>query len=497
MTVNRFDGEKFEEVPYIGDGDAASSVKVRRNGEWDEIWPSVEPTGPTGEWELLFSDDFDRGHLDTTLWGVNAGSGVDAFDDDAATDSSLVTVADDTLTLAVESDGTGTDGVFQGAVSTYPGEEEYHATDGFATGNDPGVYVETRAKLAGPRDGLLPAFWMNGIEDGGWPPEIDIYELFMTTESPDTALTHHSGHWATTEKPGDYADAIGMGYQHDHGGDVTTEYHVYGSAWFRDRVEFYIDGSLVGTLDLLPMLRTMNDADRSDMYLKFTTHVNRVGSADLETSWTEESEIDYVRVWEFAGTPPDPPSPPSFVTVDTFDGGSIDSGWNDPNNGWITDDNHADSGSHSLTNSVTHEPIGWDGSPDFSPGATGTRLEYDFAFSDRSANRLNTRFGATDTGDGKSYRLDILDDDLFLFETNGWDAIVHDDSYSHGSAFEFHTAEIEFTDHNIRYEIRSPAGTVLAADAQYHTEDFDGGVPVFECEEGQVWIDQVRIASQS
>lgn len=497
MTVNRFDGERFEAVSSIGDGDTTVSVKVRRDGTWDEIWPSIQPTGPTGEWKLLFSDDFDQGSLDTTLWGVNAGSSVDPFDDDAGTDSSLVTVANGTLTLAVESDGTGTDGVVQGAVSTYPGEEGHHATDGFATGNDPGVYVETRARLAGPRNGLLPAFWMNGVEVGGWPPEIDIYELFMTTDRPETRHTTHSGHWATTETPGDYADAIGMGYQYDHGGDVTADYHVYGAAWFQDRVAFYIDGSLVGTLDLLPMLNTMNDADRSEMYLKFTTHVNRVGTADLDTAWTEETEIDYVRAWEFAGTPSGPPSPPSFATVDTFDGGSINSGWHNPANAWTTDDRYAASGSHSLTNTANHAPIGWEGSPDFSPGVTGTRLEYDFAFSDQSANRINTRFGATGTGDGQSYRLDILNDELFLFETSGWNAVVHDDSYSHESAFAFHTAEIEFTAHNIRYEVRSPTGDVLATGAQYHTEGFDGGVPVFECEEGQTWIDEVRMASQS
>ncbi|NUB93737.1 family 16 glycosylhydrolase [Haloterrigena sp. SYSU A121-1] len=495
MTVNRFDGERFEEVSSIGHGETEASVKVRRDDSWEEIWPSVQPTGPDGEWELSVSDDFDQGTLDTDLWGINAGSDVDAFDDDAVTDPRLVTVADGTLTLTVESDGTGTDGVSQGVVSTYPGDEDYHATTGFATGNEPGVYVETRAKLAGPRNGLLPAFWMNGIEVGGWPPEIDIYELFMATDSPTTTRTDHSGHWATTEKPGDYEDAIGIGYQHDHGDDVTNEYHVYGAAWFRDRIEFYIDGSLTGTLDLLPMLNTMNDPDRSEMYLKFTTHVNRVGTADLDTSWTEETEIDYVRVWEFAGTPSNQPTPPSYTTLDTFTDGSIDGGWTDPNDGWRIDDNYANSGSHPLTNTANRDPIGWEGSPDFSPGITGTRLEYDFAFSDRAANRLNVRFGATGANDTQSYRLDILEDAVFLFETNDWDAISHDSSYRHGRNFAFHTAQIEFTEHNIRYEIRSPTGELLATDALYHTEGFGGGVPVFECEEGQVWIDEVRIAS--
>lgn len=484
----------------LGDGTSISPTGFQevRLGDGTVLWSGgPEPSGPSGDWTLIVQDDFDGSSLDTDLWGVNAGEFVDPFDDDATNDASHVTVANGSLTLTVSSDGTGATGCYQGAISTYPGAESYHATTGFATGNTPGVYIEVRAQLAGPRTGLLPAFWMNGVGSNVWPPEIDIYELFQPVDPPDTATTAHSGHWTTSGKPGDIANHIGMGYHHNHGVDTTAGMHVYGSAWFEDRIEFYIDGIHVGTLDLLPMLQTMNDVNRSDMYLKFTTHVNRVGTADLTTAWTEESIIDYVRVWRYDGTPPGPPSPPVFSTVDNFDGGTISAGWNDPNSAWATSTTYAKSGTHSLSNTANNAAIGWEGSPSFIPGVTGTRLEYDFAFGSGTTNRLNTRFGSTGTADTTSYRVDILDGDVYLFETTNWNALYHDPDFTAGAAGTFYTAEIEFTTNNIRYEIRDETGTVVSTHARYHTEGYGGGVFSFNAENGTAYIDAVRIASET
>lgn len=482
----------------LGDGTAvdASGFQEARTYDGTVLWSGgPEPNGPSGDWTLIVQDEFDSGSLDTTLWGINGGETENPLNDDADTDPALVSVANDTCTLQVQSDGSGTGGCFQGPISTYPGSQSFHADEGFATGNDPGVYIETRAQLAGPRNGLLPAFWMNGVGSSAWPPEIDIYELFQTSDTPDTTTTAHSGHWTTSEEPGDLDNHLGMGYDYTHPDDTTANMHVYGSAWFQDRVEFWIDGVKIATLDLLPMLRTMNDADRNDMYLKFTTHVNRVGTADLSTAWTEQSTIDYVRVWRFDGTPPSPPTPPSFSTIDNFDGGTIATGWNDPAGAWTTDSTYSNSGSHSLSNTANNELIGWEGTPAFNAGVTGTRLEYDFTFSGTTNHRLNARFGATGATDTESYRLDILNGDVYLYETTNWAALHHDSGFSGPAAGTFYTAEIEWTDHNIRYEIRDETGTVVSTHAIYHTQSYDGGVFGLNAETGTSYIDEVRVAS--
>lgn len=460
--------------------------------------PAPSPVGVSGSWNILIQEEFEGNTLNTDLWGVNGGEFENPPDDDATNDAGHVTVANDTLTLEVSSDGTGAAGCYQGAISTYPGNQPYHATTGFTSGNVPGVFYEVRAELAGPRNGLLPAFWTNAFGPGSWPPEIDIYELFQTSDPPNVTETTHSGHWSTSEQPGDYQNHLGLGYNHEHGVDTTAGMHTYGAAWFRDRVEFWIDGIHHGTLDLLPLLNTLNSPNRNDMYMKFTTHVNRVGNADLTTAWTEASTIDYVRVWEWAGEPQTEPTPPAYTTIDTFDGGSLSAGWNDPNAGWATSTTYSTANStHSLTNTANNAPIGWESTPTFAPGETGTRLSFDVAFGSGTGHRLNTRFGSDSATDGVSYRLDILDSDVFFFETSGWNAYHHNPNYSAGAAGVFYTVEIEFTTHNIRYEIRDENGTVVSKYAKYHTDGFNGPVFSFSAETGTVYIGNVRVASTS
>lgn len=497
---NRFiiSDSKPTDVPvgtvWVDISNSGANMKMLRERSWIDISSTPSPKGVTGDWNLIIQDEFNDGSLNTDLWGINGGETKDPINDDANTNDDLVIVSDDTCKLQVVSEGTGADGVTQGPISTYPGNESFHADIGFKGGNDPGLYVESRIKLSGPRNGILPAFWMNPFGSSAWPPEIDIVEIFQTSQDPDTSETSHSVHWTSSGQAGDIDNHVGVGRDYDNPRKMTDEMHVYGSAWFKDRVEFYIDGVHIATHDLMDMVRTMNDPDRNDMYIKFTQHVNRVGSADLQSAWTEEMEVDYVRVWEFDGKPPEAPTMPSFTTIDNFDGGTIASGWNDLDGAWTTTTNYAQSGSASLTNTATGSAIGWEGTPSFEPYGPGTTIEYDFALSDTSS-RLNTRFGANSTSDTVSYRLDILNNDLFLFETDGWNSMHHDSSFSISAPFEFHTARIEFTGNNILYEVESPAGDVLSTHAAYDSLDFDGAVPSFSVETGTAYVDEVRIAT--
>jgi len=475
-------------------GHGSSTVREKGPRGWRDISEAPTPEGPSGNWKLVVQDEFKGDSLNTDLWGINGGETKDPLNDDADADDSLVDVSNGTCTLQVTSDGSGTGGCYQGPISTYPGDQSYHANVGYKAGNQ-GVYIETRAKLAGPRNGLLPAFWMNPVGSGSWPPEIDIYELFQTSSDPDDTVTDQSAHGTTTGQAGDDSNSFGVGFSHDHGEAVTDEMHVYGAAWYPDRVEFYIDGEFVGAHDLIDIMRTMNDSDRNDLYVKFTTHVNRVGNADLQSSWTEESEIDYVRIWELEDTPADAPVAPSFERIDNVDGGTFASGWQDPDSAWTTTTSLSSSGSASATNSANNSRLGWEGSPNFRPGKPGTKLETTFAFDDSTtSDRLNIGFGTSATGSGPLYRLDILDEDLYVFETGDWNSLHHDNGFSMGSDMSFHTATIEFTDYNFRYEVKDPSGNILSQHAFYDVNGYDGSVCTYNAEEGTVYIDEVRIA---
>ena len=73
MTVNRFRDGEFAKVRQVGKPLDDASVKVRRDGEWDEIWPGVTVV-----------EDFERGNLDPYEGDLGAYSveGEGAFEGD-------------------------------------------------------------------------------------------------------------------------------------------------------------------------------------------------------------------------------------------------------------------------------------------------------------------------------------------------------------------------------------------------------------------------------
>ena len=84
----------------------------------------------------------------------------------------------------------------------------------------------------------------------------------------------------------------------DTGRNLTTEHNTYRCAWFRDRVERYVKGERIRDRPVPPaMTETVTDPDPRPFGLIFSTHVNRIGEANLDAGWTEPLRIDRTR-WE-------------------------------------------------------------------------------------------------------------------------------------------------------------------------------------------------------
>ncbi|WP_135805409.1 glycoside hydrolase family 16 protein [Halorussus marinus] len=237
---------------------------------------TADEGGPenSDDWELAFEDQFDAGSLDTDKWSVGFGWGRTTNSPERIVDRN-VWVENERLHLKVTHDG-GSGSVYAGAVNT-----KNKVTYG------PGTYWEARLRTP-DRHGLLPAFWAKSNTEQ-WPPEIDFFEMLGN----DPTSSHHNVHYDSTG---------GMGGNHSelkmHNPDLgsTTDFHVYGCAWYDDRVEMYVDGQLVGTHDDPTAMESLRTG--APFYMMLNIHVGRTGTPDYSESWGDQMDVDWVRVWE-------------------------------------------------------------------------------------------------------------------------------------------------------------------------------------------------------
>jgi len=239
---------------------------------------AVDEGGPSNpdDWELVFEDQFDSGSLDTDKWDIGFGWGRTTNSPERIVDRN-VWVEDDRLHLKVTHDG-GSDSVYAGAVNTK--NKHYYG---------PGSYWEARLRTP-DRHGLLPAFWgKSNSPTPNWPPEIDFFEMLGN----DPTSSHHNVHYDSTGGMGGNHSELKM-RNPDLGS--TTDFHVYGCAWFDDRVEMYVDGELVGTHDDPTAMESLRTG--APFYMMLNIHVGRTGTPDYSEPWGDQMDVDWVRVWE-------------------------------------------------------------------------------------------------------------------------------------------------------------------------------------------------------
>ncbi|WP_436344071.1 glycoside hydrolase family 16 protein [Natronorubrum sp. FCH18a] len=258
-------------------------------------------------WELAFEDRFENGTLDSDSWGIGFGWGTTASNDDATVADEDVYIENGELVLEINHHGGGE--FTQGAVNTgSPDAVDYPVSrpnEGVQIG--PGMYIEARMKPA-TRNGVLPAFWSKP-DNENWPPEIDFVEVFHYGNASDSEVAHGELHYSESGQCNDESThtAAGMG-SYDAGHDLSEEWHVYGCEWQEDEIRFYFDGELYDSTDDSDILSAFNNQGCLPHYMMFSNHVNRLGTADESTTWSDETRVDWCRVWEHApgsGSPPE------------------------------------------------------------------------------------------------------------------------------------------------------------------------------------------------
>ena len=294
MTSDRIDRRRA--LTALGVASVSGCLGIGRE---DTITDNTQSsTGPDGEWAVVVEETWNE--FDSDRWGVGFIDREEWIpDDDASVSADHVFVEDGHCTLAIESEGTGPDGCYQGVINSSVGTEPHHPSVGIPIDPTPGQYVEARLKLPG-RTGILPAFWMHPANTN-WPPEIDIVELFQRGDDPQTErqLLHTDVHWSSSGTPNDRETHEHAPSSVDTGIDLTETFNRYGCAWFEDRIEWYFNGRQIATRSSPPaLIESLTESAARPFGLVFSNHVNRIGRADLSSVWTERLVIDWVKIAE-------------------------------------------------------------------------------------------------------------------------------------------------------------------------------------------------------
>lgn len=148
-------------------------------------------------------------------------------------------------------------------------------------------YIECRAKFP-IGDKVWPAIWFCA-EDIIWGPEIDWLEYFGYRE--DQGYDVMGMHLMT----GTYPNITWYSHfikQFDNLYNAQN-YHVYGFEWTSTYMKWYIDGTLVYTLNA----NGVSNWPDENMYL-LINNGERVESPDITTVWPNQLEVDYIRIYQ-------------------------------------------------------------------------------------------------------------------------------------------------------------------------------------------------------
>lgn len=255
-----------------GYGDDIRVVKIG-SGTGDPQPPLI-----SGNWQLVFQDEFEGNQLDTSKWSKNYPWG-NTHNHRAYTNQANVIVENGLLRIKAENqrhpdapDGIQRDDFgwlsldfTSGCVTTFG---KFHIDHG---------YIEARLKMP-PTRGFWPAFWTLG---DGWPPEIDIMEFLSSVQT----RFYTNYHWGEPE--------YGSHFVEHYGPDLAADFHVFAVEWDSSHMTWYRDGSEIARFNSSYCSQSVNQ------YILLNLAVGGwEEDPDGSTSWPGWYECDWVRVWQ-------------------------------------------------------------------------------------------------------------------------------------------------------------------------------------------------------
>jgi len=278
----------------------------------------ADPLDLAADYQLMFNDEFNGSTLDTDkwntryLWGpyLTINSEEQYYVDSNGIDSDLsyspFTLNDGVLSITADlSENSGSDVPPQTLPPVndplwqqnpefrqgpYDGPPEY--TSGIITSYDSFKfahgYAEIRAKVP-EGDGLWPAFWLLNAYYVGTLPEIDVMEIL----GEDTNQLYHTYHRSDTN-----GEQLSTQFITNTGQPFSDGFHTYGVRWQAGRIDWYVDGTLVHTLE-------DDSVSYQIMYVIANLAVGgNFNSVAVDPAAVPASlDIDYIRVYQEKDTP--------------------------------------------------------------------------------------------------------------------------------------------------------------------------------------------------
>ncbi len=285
------------------------------------------PSTVTGNYNLVFQDEFSDGQIDATKWQTQYRWGPniiinneDQYYVDQLNDQTIgwepFSFNNDILTIQGDHKPAGFENFFP--------EQEYFSGVLTSVENFTYGYYEVRAKLPAGK-GLWPAFWLLNSFEGNPPVrEIDIMEF---TGGDRTAIFNNYHYSELSENnPNNSNDpnwdpirCHKVNTRQVHPDDFTSTFHTFGVEWTENFVAWYIDGELQQIVEddncdgILSANEFNNKKDNysgsfvSDqtMYILLNLAIGSTnlgtggdGPPDSNTSFPAHFEIDYVRVYQ-------------------------------------------------------------------------------------------------------------------------------------------------------------------------------------------------------
>ncbi len=269
-------------VTAVGVGDAVISVTTE-NG--DTATCSVSVT--VGDYELIWSDEFDGTALDTSIWNVEInGNGCGNSELQYYTDSSdNIRVEDGNLIIEARKESMSWADYTSARITT--------------DGNFDVAYGKIEAYIDLPAGGgVWPAFWMMG--QGSWPScgEIDILEY----QGNNPGYVIHALHTSAAN------GTNGLNWSSNPKVDVEDGYHLFTVEWEecwwsnRDVIRFYVDGVLTGEkYDPVTTLDNSQWPYYDEFYILLNLAIGgTLGGTVDDTIFNDDVQmkVDYVRVYQ-------------------------------------------------------------------------------------------------------------------------------------------------------------------------------------------------------
>ena len=243
---------------------------------------AAPPTPTSGNhWVMAFEDTFTGSALNTTKWGTGYSWGRThnhkaymAPENVRVENGRMIITAEakrhPSAPYSVNHDGYHVVDYTSGAIHT---SGKFNFTHG---------YVEGRFKLASGT-GTWPAFW---TLQGGWPPEIDIFE---NLNGSSTFYTNY--HWGTWDNHSSY-------FNTHTGNNLTGSFRTYGLDWKPSSMGWYYENNRVSLLT-----NTSAISQSSNNYLIVNLAVGGWPGNPNSAHYPTTFQSEWVRVWKQVAIP--------------------------------------------------------------------------------------------------------------------------------------------------------------------------------------------------